>query len=993
MTRRFDPGVHTSEKLAAPPHLRRAANAAVKKLHSARSPAAANAALLDLLDLRKNGARFSPLMPFPNLVHSEGRLPDLDAMMAIKGFSEIRSKLQERHAGALTASDERSTFTRRAILAVYFSTSVKSLTSIRYDTWAGVLSCWKDASGHFIDTVYRTTFASSGLHRLARALADLNANEAFYTVVRQPRLPSNGSESRSVRHVLSTPTNANSKWIRYWTEWIDSQPLKSTVHHERAFLRLLDWLERYPPSVASVPEIFLTEERRRPSLLEHLRAGAEQLDVHAARAATYNHTFVEWLIDEKLTDSDDDGTTRLGYPLLTISDIRSIRGSTLSGVPRNEAVSRPLPTKWRIRLRHIIADDDYAWPRSLSHQYFSYFDPKTRRGSNEFVPTLSNLFLTMLELPLRRIQVLCLDSGEGDKERFDVSSGRWVANDSPFAGLWERSPAAKRKSRGVVTRISTTSGSEIVGFYINTNKTQDRNDDKHGDSAGYLIPWHNENVLKIFEHQLNWQKRYNPVRCATSYRDIPTATFGYSPSKRTLQETPDRFYLFRSPLSNRGTAPAAPPTWNQCQKFWMDLMAKLEVDLRASGEEATIITKWNQKTAQAEGCYFNIHGLRVATLTAFAEAGVPIEILSKLVAGHSTILMTIYYLKFNSAHISDLLTKAAADIEASAPEAFRHFIENQSWDKASRSVCFASDAGRNAVLDGSTSPAWSSQGIGICPYGGTRCFDGGPLIKKFASRATFASVPGGPGNCVRCRHFVSGAAFLIPMWLFANKLLARAQVVSSDFREAESELERLETERYLSSKEGHVPSAATKARIAQLEGALEHKAQLLNSILEDLHATWRYLELIKQGLEAESRAGKKASRSLVAPITPVEIGFTDGTRFELVARLVQGARIYPVLVDEALESERDRFVDEVLSRLKLTPLHMQSLDRETKRRAADAAAQYLIDKVGAQEVQSIHDGLQSPSRVLGKDMEAIISISLQSPISTQRIAFHDKSPR
>ena len=307
------------------------------------------------------------------------------------------------------------------------------------------------------------------------------------------------------------------------------------------------------------------------------------------------------------------------------------------------------------------AENNFAWPKSIANQYFTWADPETNIEERVWVPTLTYMFLTMLEIPLRRIQVLCLDSGEGDLVIYDPESKKWNENTSSLAGYWKRHPEAKVINRGVIRKLGSDD-KPVVGFHINTNKSQDKNASS-GELAGYPIPWENEIVIKLLTDLRKWQQKYNPVKAPTAFSNInTTSVFGTIPSEIILKEIPDRFYLFRSPLSSNGFHPDSPPTDYQCRYFWRLLMTKLEEVLNYEGDDVKIIGR-SEVTGRTGEPAFNIHGLRVATLTALAENGVPIEVLSKVIAGHSSILMTIYYLKFDAAAISATLKKAAENIK------------------------------------------------------------------------------------------------------------------------------------------------------------------------------------------------------------------------------------------------------------------------------------------------------------------------------------------
>ncbi|BBC41318.1 site-specific integrase [Photobacterium damselae subsp. piscicida] len=108
-----------------------------------------------------------------------------------------------------------------------------------------------------------------------------------------------------------------------------------------------------------------------------------------------------------------------------------------------------------------------------------------------------------------------------------------------------------------------------------------------------------------------------------------------------------------------------PPTKQMLVQFWNDLIEELERRLHDEGIDVQLVLSRNKQNGSAQKVYYTPHGLRVAGLTALAEQGVPIEVLSKVVAGHKSILMTIYYIKYHPSHISDVLNEAGRKIENS----------------------------------------------------------------------------------------------------------------------------------------------------------------------------------------------------------------------------------------------------------------------------------------------------------------------------------------
>jgi hypothetical protein len=320
--------------------------------------------------------------------------------------------------------------------------------------------------------------------------------------------------------------------------------------------------------------------------------------------------------------------------------------------------------------------------------------------------------------------------------------------------------------------------------------------------------------------------------------------------------------------------------------------------------------------------------LRVSGLTAFAEAGVPIEILSKLVAGHASILMTIYYLKYTSSHVTDLLDEARLRIEANASKEFVRHLREMNFQQASKLAVANESYTLEKVAEGKIqTELFHDTGLGICPFAGSRCGDGIDL-----GNGRTEAVPGGAKNCLRCRHFITGEPWLVPLVLHQQKLSADSQSLSQKHNDDSEHLDSLETERARICKSkgiAAVPLELNRA-ISQLESTVERDAENLDFMLNTMHAADRLIEGIKK---LQSSTDDQDLPILVSE-TPFRFGeYREGTRFELIDSVLQGSRIYPILRDEGFELERERYID--------------------------AASEWLLRKVGACETELLISGAQT----------------------------------
>lgn len=78
--------------------------------------------------------------------------------------------------------------------------------------------------------------------------------------------------------------------------------------------------------------------------------------------------------------------------------------------------------------------------------------------------------------------------------------------------------------------------------------------------------------------------------------------------------------------------------------MWFYLLSELEARCTARGETLEDGTPLRfVKAGSYATTHFPLHTLRVSLITAYAlEGGVPMPVLSKLIAGHARLIMTIY---------------------------------------------------------------------------------------------------------------------------------------------------------------------------------------------------------------------------------------------------------------------------------------------------------------------------------------------------------------
>lgn len=732
------------------------------------------------------------------------------------------------------------------------------------------------------------------------------------------------------------------KWYDLQSQYWNTTLKKSDKTFRAAYYLFLKFVQES----TGITEPLLFFSKKRKDFYEWLIRNHEKDQVRYAKTM---QQFSKWFVNEYLTDKDGDEICHLGFHLFTEERLNNIlditnynhNNSSLSESPKNI-----LPLKYIALCKNILQENDFAWPKSLEFEYF-----KTNSSETIWCPVHTFIFLIMLEIPLRRIQVKLLDSGEGDTSKWNGSE--WVPNNHPCAGIWGRREQ-KVTERGFLN--PSTSQNNAVDLYVNTNKTADASVG-YGEQAGYRIPWQNTEVIRLSNLMREWQEQYNPVIKPKSAIDMPPYVFPSGYSKPVLEITPDRFYLFRSPLQNDKEAPS---TDAKQLKFWYHLMFELENRLKKLGDNITIIQRFDTRLARIEpqNPIFTPHGLRVTGLTALMEHGVPIEILSKIVAGHAAVLITLHYIKYNNCHITEILNEAQKKIEDSQQENFTKWLKSASWGEALEQSVFNDPSSLECTWNKHASnELFENRQCGICPNSGTLCSTGGEIKRTNADgkgKNVHGEVRGGKGNCINCRYFITGLPFLLPLWIKANELLTQARYLSEELSQTSEKLQSLKDERFrLIKQEG--TSAITpdlKARIHQQESNLSRLSYKLDDKCLDAHRAKILVDSVR-ALLGNNNSNFKKGLMLTLEQKDLDVSYHQTSNLRQLDFMVQAGKIYDHIDTREMEKDRNLFVDTILFNSGMEPITLSKLSAAEKKLALDAAAKFLTTSLSDNELNQL----------------------------------------
>ncbi len=561
-------------------------------------------------------------------------------------------------------------------------------------------------------------------------------------------------------------------------------------------------------------------------------------------------------------------------------------------------------------------------------------------------PVKAMIVFMKLHLPLRTYQVRMLDSGEADTWRYE--RGQWAVNTKhDFALGSEKRPFGK----GVFRRIhDTMTGLYSTGLYINTNKTADQNKDEL--ERGYIIPWQNEEVLYWLEKLRNWQEKYNPIAKPTDCTTLKIKHTRHKKSEKQLESMGEIAFLFRDAAA-KGEDKQKPLQINATDYFWYQLLLELEKNLAEqghtldNGERFKLVVDYSDDIRGKKSTLFPLHSLRVSLITTYTmDTQLPLPVISKLLAGHTRLLMTIYYNKITPSVMAEKMDEAHDALDAKSKQSVRNFLKDASMEQIQCNMVYHNDDSIQVALANRNPIGWEERSCGLCLVGGNTvksdevstlggCWNGGQLIKdsKVAANRIYGSVPHGSENCIRCRWFITDARYLPALNAHFNQLSYKAHQAANLSVEIEGELEALKDEQFFCEEQGKPFTKHDK--LQALQRRYEKQQVEADEYTKDLLACFGLISKIM--LVEEARKEGDAKDKLIAVGSEQDVSHalkfieTDSELLHL-SLICDDAEFYPDLQDELRKTpaieKRSRQLSRVLMKKGFEPIFMEMDDKQ-----------------------------------------------------------------
>lgn len=778
----------------------------------------------------------------------------------------------------------------------------------------------------------------------------------------------NKTSDLTFTHVLKLDPRLED-WRSLAAEWMKDQ--KISVHIRRAAIDnfLIQYLHDH--NLERNYGRFLLRETEKPDFAQVMvgnkREGTRALQKGDVEKNNIAAEFLEWVLATKLGDPETGEWDRSRFH-------NPIQRLTKAGLPTNtQSDKASLSIRYIRELRGMLAEGrhfrDWIWAQQAMEEGRSggdwfvvdpkIIDPKDpdcvhrERAAGEYEmktkgypaevwemwsPVRAVALYLKLELPLRTFQVRMLDSGEADTWRYihAPEGGGFVLNSGSLATGSENRPC----QRGVFHR---SRNEKEAGLYINTNKTADIN--KAENEKGYVIPWPHEEVLYWLEKLRNWQERYNPIVAPTPWKELEHKHFNCTPPHpEVLAQRGSACFLFRAPTDGEGDKPLAAMALDY---LWYKLLARLAQRCAERDEtldDGTPLRFVDHESTSAT--FFPLHALRVSLISYFIlDLKLPITVVSKMIAGHATIIMTLYYTKFGKAYMREVLSEAEKN-ELEAEQAnHRRFLQDATFEQVTQRFAYVSEDAVRAAIQNTSAAAFVFDDKGICPNGSTLCDVGGERLRPDSDRSDYAPVPGFPQerNCVCCRFFLSGPAFLPGLIAHFNTVSEQAHRQSVRHSALQDKLTYLEDEQREAERENQ-PFLRVR-ELDQLNKYVEAEALILQKYMNDLQATHHLIQRSIQIARDTSEDGVK----LVAngSMSDLEVNFIESQsvlhQLEVVC---ENAVIYPEIDAGFPTIRRSQMLDAMLRFNDMEPV-MMYLTQEEQLLAGNAVMQLIQARTGS----------------------------------------------
>jgi hypothetical protein len=497
----------------------------------------------------------------------------------------------------------------------------------------------------------------------------------------------------------------------------------------------------------------------------------------------------------------------------------------------------------------------------------------------------------LVSIPARGRQIAYNDSGESDEYVVDIE-------DDKFAWVVNKNPLSHRKNQ----KAFIYQCDDGWGMHFTSNKTSYL-------GQGYDVPWAPEKLIYWMIRLRKWQEKYNPIKRAMPWSECTRTNLNETQLKRKGANC----FLFRA------FGQEEPPT------FASRLSHRLAAALYFTQPKNLILAVFskdgNQKSLGHYRTKYTPHSMRVSLITAYVmEFGLPIEVIMKL-AGHASIIMSIYYVKLGNAFLRRRMDEGEKLAMRDQAYAAQDMLEQNRIEELTHQLIASNEQGLQVLRDGNIGSILVRD-YGLCPYAAARCEDGGHLI---GGTQVWHAVPAGflgMQNCIRCRHFITGPMFLAGMLALWNAISFELNSLSNTYLDFEKEIENcleriqvLDELEYDQEQNGIAFDCRdrnrTELEIRKLQSEKESIAKKMDMLFCDLQALTKQINECKKLIMLQPSKDEDQVQLVLHDQSEVSVEIEQTSMFQQLNEVCVNASIFQSVSASSATPRRSQMIDRV----------------------------------------------------------------------------------
>ncbi len=359
------------------------------------------------------------------------------------------------------------------------------------------------------------------------------------------------------------------------------------------------------------------------------------------------------------------------------------------------------------------------------------------------------------------------------------------------------------------------------------------------------------------------------------------------------------------------------------------------------------------------------HAMRVSLINSYVnEFGLPIEVVMKL-AGHSSIIMTVVYLKSDKSglNLHKKMSKGEKIALQNSSETIQRQIENQRIEECIGQLTAKDPNFLSSLNNNRPSSSYLFKDYGICPVGGAFCHEGGSFSgPKSNVRLPVTAGHLGEQNCIACRFFITGPAFIGGLAALGNEVSycvhEQSQKHSSLLELLDSKVEKIDVlshKIYENIKNGEPTDKAEEQKSKlqserrKLNSEIESRAKKLDLLMNDLNMIYHHLENCQKLINAPSPKQTTKSYQLIKSADfEVNLEAIEASLFHQLCEVCENAEIYQSCLPSTAVTKRSQMLDKMMKSNNISPTFFE-LNEEEQLKIGNQMVELMLVKLSSWE--------------------------------------------